>query len=285
MLRLILGPLNRRRSVISILAALGLIAALTLLSEVGGLALWLAYGIGEALHHRHRKVITLAAFVTLYSVATLVILPATAPLFGRVALNCFTDGKHAYAANSPFYCALNRHYVTPEVKQVLEELSDRMAQKHPGSIVSYLDAGFPFGVGIPLLPHLSHSDGRKLDLAFFYKDKDSGRPIPKGGAWFIGYWAFAPAWALQSSEPASPKDGFLRWRFDWLQGAFSSHALDLTRTADLVRFLTQGPASKQVQRVFLEPNLRRHLDLKSAKIGFAGWNAARHDDHLHFQVF
>lgn len=285
MLRLILGPLNNHRSVLGIFTALSLIVALTLLTEVGGLVLWLAYGIGETLHHRHRKIITSVAFITLYSIATLAILPAVAPLFGRVALNCFADGEHAYAANSPLYCVLNRHYVTPKVKRVLEDLSVRMAQKHPGSVVSYLDAGFPLGIGIPLLPHLSHNDGRKLDLAFFYKNKNTGSPIPKGGAWFIGYWAFAPAWALQNTNPASPKDGVLRWRLNWLQWAFIDHELDKTRTTDLVRFLTQGPGTRQVQRLFLEPNLKHHLGLKSAKIGFAGWNAARHDDHLHFQVF
>ncbi len=285
MLRLILGPLNKRRSVISVLAALTLIAALTLLTEVGGLVLWIAYGIGEVFHKRRLKIVTPAVFVVLYSATTLFILPAAAPLFGRVALNCFTDGKHAYAANSPLYCVLNRHYAAPRVKSVLEKLSDRIAHKHPGSIVSYLDAGFPLGIGIPLLPHRSHNDGRKLDLAFFYKDKNSGEPSLKGGAWFMGYWAFAPAWALQNTPPSSPKDGALRWRLEWLQWAFTDHELDKTRTADLVRFLTQGPASQQVQRLFLEPNLKRHLGLKSAKIGFAGWNAARHDDHLHFQVF
>lgn len=285
MLRLVLGPLNRHRSVLGIFTALGLIVVLTLLTEVGGLLLWLAYGIGELLHQRRRKIITPAVFIALYSITTLALLPAAAPLLGRVALNCFEDGKHAYAANSPFYCALNRHYVTPKVKRVLEGLSDRMERKHPGSVVSYLDGGFPLGIGIPLLPHLSHNDGRKLDLAFFYKDKNTGEPARKGGAWFIGYWAFAPAWALLSTDPASPRDGALRWRLGWLQWAFTDQELDETRTADLVRFLTQGPASKPVQRLFLEPNLKHHLGFKSSKIGFAGWNAARHDDHLHFQVF
>ncbi len=288
MLRLILGPLNRRRGVFGILLSLVLITFLTLLSQIGGLVLWLAYGLGETLasrSQRSRSLLTASAFIALYSVTSFLLLPALAPAFGRVALNCFADSQQTYAANSPLYCALNRHYVTPNAKQVLEALSDYMARKHPGTVVSYLDGGFPLDLGIPLLPHLSHNDGRKLDLAFFYKDRTSGKAIPKGGAWFLGYWAFAPAWALPDAGTGSQRDGALRWRMDWLQWLFIDAELDRSRTADMVRFLTRGPVSGQVQRVFLEPYLTRHLKLNSPKIGFAGWNAARHDDHIHFQVF
>ncbi len=293
MLRLLLGPLSRQRGLLSPVLALALILLLTLLTQVGGLVLWLAYGLGELLAGRrqggrsgrgNRGVLTAAAFIALYSLTSLFILPVLAPAYGRVALNCFADSQHPYAANSILYCALNRHYVIPGTKQVLEALSDHMARKHPGTVVSYLDGGFPLPIGIPLIPHLSHNDGRKLDLAFFYKDKTSGKPIPKGGAWFMGYWAFAPSWAQQQADPASPQDGFLRWRFDWLQGTFENYELDRARTADMVRFLVGSSASRQVQRVFLEPYLKPILKLQSGKIGFAGWNAARHDDHLHFQV-
>ncbi|TQV77679.1 hypothetical protein [Denitrobaculum tricleocarpae] len=287
-MQLILGPLSRSRGFFSTGLAVLLIALLTLISQVGGVVLWLAYGLGETLAGRYRRsrgLLTMAAFIAVYSVASFLLLPALAPAFGRIALNCFADSRHAYAANSPLYCILNRHYVTPGTKEVLEALSDHMARKHPGTVVSYLDGGFPLPLGIPLLPHLSHNDGRKLDLAFFYKDKTSGKAMPKGGAWFVGYWAFAPAWDLLNTSPGSQRDGALRWRMNWLQWLFADDELDRTRTADMVRFLTQGPASGQVQRLFLEPYLKPVLKLRSPKIGFAGWNAARHDDHLHFQVY
>ena len=196
-MQLILGPFSRNRGLFSTGFALFLIVLLTLLSQVGGVILWLAYGLGETLaarYRRSRSLVTVAAFVALYSVTSFLLLPALAPAFGRVALNCFADSRHPYAANSPLYCVLNRHYVTPGAKQVLEALSEAMARKHAGTVVSYLDGGFPLPLGIPLLPHLSHNDGRKLDLAFFYQDKTSGKADPKGGAWFLGYWAFAPAW-------------------------------------------------------------------------------------------
>jgi hypothetical protein len=43
--------------------------------------------------------------------------------------------------------------------------------RFPGTVVSYLDAGFPFINKFPFVPHLSHNDGKKLDLAFYYIDK------------------------------------------------------------------------------------------------------------------
>ena len=70
---------------------------------------------------------------------------------------------------SAAYCALNRHYVAPELKKVLFDLSAQMDREYPGTTTLILDANFPFISGFPLLPHLSHSDGQKVDLAFFYQ--------------------------------------------------------------------------------------------------------------------
>ena len=51
-----------------------------------------------------------------------------------------------------------------------------------------LDGNFPFITGFPLLPHLSHDDGEKVDLAFYYAD-DTGylRGATRAP---IGYFAF-----------------------------------------------------------------------------------------------
>lgn len=288
MTALLLGPLSGRRSATAVALGLLLVALLTLLTQIGGLLLWLAYGIGALLsrqRQRPSKWPTAVAFALLYSLSTLFVVPMTAPFFGRVALNCISDGRHPYEANSLFYCALNRHYATPRLKGVIEETSAEMSRMHRGSVIGYLDAGFPFDVGLPMLPHLSHHDGRKLDLAFFYKGGPEKQPVPKAGLWFLGYWAFAPAWKLPYADRGSPNDGFLRWRFDRLQGLFEDYELDRERTGDLIRLLGSGPASKDVRRIFLEPYLKGPLGLTGGKVRFAGWNAARHDDHIHFEVF
>lgn len=53
---------------------------------------------------------------------------------------------------------------------LLAGLSREMAHTFPGTVTLYLDANFPFFDGFPLLPHLSHVDGRKRDIAYYYAD-------------------------------------------------------------------------------------------------------------------
>lgn len=63
------------------------------------------------------------------------------------------------------FCALNRHYVAPELRQTMLDFATQLNALLPDTITLTRDADFPFGTGIPLLPHLSHDDERKLDLA------------------------------------------------------------------------------------------------------------------------
>ena len=58
-----------------------------------------------------------------------------------------------------------RNFVVPELRAVAEGAADRLADEYPGTVTLALDGGFPFA-GLPLLRHLSHDDGEKLDLAF-----------------------------------------------------------------------------------------------------------------------
>ncbi len=118
---------------------------LTILTQLGGIA----YLIGLAA--RRPWIVGVLAYVAFSLAAVLV-----APQFGRVALACFT-GEPRVA--SPLTCALNRHYATPKAFEVVSELGAAV----PGTLI--LDANFPFWDGFPLLPHLSHDDGRKIDIA------------------------------------------------------------------------------------------------------------------------
>ena len=130
-----------------------LVLILTVLTQLGGIA-WL---IG--LLTRRRLLGFAVAYAALSLGATVI-----APAFGRVALSCFSSGP--LQVQSLMYCALNRQYVTPEMAQVLDDLADDMEAAHPGTVTQVLDANFPFVTGFPLLPHLSHHDGRKADIAF-----------------------------------------------------------------------------------------------------------------------
>lgn len=233
---------------------------LTGLTQIGGGVLILTLVAARFL--RLGKVHALAFFCVLYAGATILVVPALAPLFGRVPLACAAE---KYQPQSLFYCATNRHYVTPAVKAALRRIAARVDAAFPGTRISYLDAGFPFGF-MPMPPHLSHGDGRKLDLALFYQGNTAG------GVWAIGYWAFP-------SDSASPcaKDGFFRWHMAWLQLWLPPHKLDAARTRTLVlAILAEAP-----HRIFLEPHLMETLQLADSRIMFAGCHAARHDDHVH----
>lgn len=286
MRNLLLGPISQVRSS-HLFFIIILVIILTLVTEVGGFLLWIAFGITAIIRHFRkvpRGVLTTAIFILLYSICSTFLLPTLAPIFGKVPLNCFSNPTHPYEANSPLFCALNRHYVNPGLKKVLEELSVHMASEYPNTTVSYLDANFPLLNSVPLLPHLSHNDGKKLDLAFFYQRKKDNKPIAKGGAWFLGYFAFSPAWSEDIGHIANSNNGIFRWNVRWLQSFFKELDLDNERTSELVRYLCNDEAAKQVQRVFIEPYLKKTLNVHSDKIRFAGRHAARHDDHVHIQI-
>lgn len=112
--------------------------------------------------------------MTLYFLTTFLIVPAIAKPFGRVPLP-MTETNHLQPLNILTYF-LNRHYVRPELKQTAFEVANQMNKKFPGTITNYLDANFPFNDKFPLIPHLSHNDGKKLDLSFCYRDAKTNEP-------------------------------------------------------------------------------------------------------------
>lgn len=220
---------------------------LTLLTQIGGLA-WLF-----ALMARRRLVVFGLTYVALSVGATL-----PAPQFGRVALPCI-GGAPPLA--SPMYCALNRHYVSPQMKDVLSDL----ARAVPGTRV--LDANFPFFDGFPLLPHLSHDDGDKADVALYHAG-----PLPSP----LGYFAFEDGPSDCPDQWAS-----LRWNMSWLRPLWRDTPLDEAATAQAVRHLSSDP---RVGKIFLEPHLVERLGVAHPKVRFQGCRAARHDDHIHLQL-
>ncbi|MCV6594646.1 MAG: hypothetical protein OIF48_16975 [Silicimonas sp.] len=237
-----------------------IILALTLLTQIGGL-IWLA-----ALILFRRRTTRLAGFLALYAGASLAA-QQIAPLAGRTALPCTGDS----AVRAPlFYCALNRTYVTPELATLLGQLAAHMEREHPGIPVTVLDGGFPFLTGFPLLPHLSHDDGEKVDLAFWYEGGGLRSPI--------GYWAF-------EDGPAAcpdPADLTLRWDMHWFQPFTRDLPLDKARMTTALRWLnTNLPASG---KILVEPHLASALGVSGDKIRFQGCRAARHDDHIHIQL-
>lgn len=65
---------------------------------------------------------------------------------------------------------LNRNYVKPK----LNDLLSNTAKKLNGTNITihYLDANFPFINKFPLLPHLSHNNGKKIDISLVYETQN-----------------------------------------------------------------------------------------------------------------
>lgn len=113
------------------------------------------------------------SFFISYPLATVFVVPFLAEINGRTALPWTKSGNlipHNYM--TPF---LNRHYVVSALRIELVNTSNEINATNGKLKISYLDANFPFVDGFPVLPHLSHDDGRKVDLSFFYtKEKEEG---------------------------------------------------------------------------------------------------------------
>ncbi len=240
---------------------LTLFVFLTLLTQLGGLA-WLL-----ALFFKKRALVFLIAYSTM-AISSL----AVAPMLGREPISCISDTP--LKMQSLMYCAMNRQYVTPELKGVLLDFSENMQNEFPGTTTLVLDANFPFISGFPLLPHLSHNDGRKADLAFFYENQ--GRYLPGVTKSPIGYFAF------EDGPSNCPNNTItLRWNMAFLQEFWPDYHLEPRRMTAALGLLNDDT---RVGKVFLEPHLKSSFAKSSSKIRFQGCRAARHDDHIHIQL-
>jgi len=255
---------------------------LTILTQVGGLV-WLLTVMLRWRFSGGGRATFLIVFVALYAAATLAA-QQLAPLAGRVALPCFPASDATLSVRSPLFCALNRNYVTPDMAGAAQAYADHMAEAFPGTKTLALDANFPFLAGFPLLPHLSHDDGRKLDLAFYYKD-DAGRFRNGETRSPVGYFAFQQP-HTGSPQPCAARRRLLtlRWDMDWLQSVFPAWQLEETRMREALRWLSNDGAALGIGKIFVEPHVAARLGVSSDRIRFQGCRAARHDDHIHIQL-
>jgi hypothetical protein len=234
---------------------------LTALTQIGGV-MWLQSRLFQ------RKFL---AFILLYTAASVSAI-YVAPLIGRTALSCRSDGT--LAVRSWFYCATNRTYVTTELRDVLQDLANGVDERFPNAQTVVLDGNFPFLDGFPLLPHLSHDDGQKVDIGFYYRDDNKYLRGQTRSP--IGYFAFEAG-----VEACPPRWLTLRWDLTWLQPLWRPLELDEDRTKFALLWLAQDP---RVGKVFVEPHLKDRLEAFGGKIRFQGCRAARHDDHIHIQL-
>lgn len=254
----------------------GAIVVLTALTEIGGVVLLVVIAAARLL--RLSRLAVAVLFVGAYASTTILAVPPLAALGGRVPLPCTGEPLRAL----PILCALNRHYVDANLHRLATALAADVAARFPGSVTVALDASFPLFDGVPLLPHLSHDDGKKLDLGYFYAD-GAGTYLAGSTRSPIGYWAFEEPTATEETDCpwAWPS---ARWDMPLLQPLFPNVVLEPERTRFALNWLFDKGPSMGLQRVFLEPYLAKRLGVASPFLGFQGCRAARHDDHIHLQI-
>jgi hypothetical protein len=188
-------------------------------------------------------------FLALYVVTIFAIVPFLAPFFGREKI------KHTKLIKPTNYMTvfLNRNYVVHEINSV------------------------------PLLPHLSHNDGRKLDLSLVYETPEGEISTKQKSR--SGYGVF--------EEPKSGEfDQIIKCKInDYYLYDYSKHltfgrkneelGFSLNGTKALIKSLIRQP---QLEKLFIEPHLKARLNLLHDKVRYHGCRAVRHDDHIHFQV-
>ncbi len=217
-------------------------------------------------------VLTLAACEKAPAPKTLPNLRESAPPSpaGLAPLPC--DAKGSLYPLHQRYCRDDLNFVTPAALKVLTSAAKKLA----GPRIGYMDASWPSGVK-PMPPHYSHGDGRQVDLALFYEDRQ-GRPLDRSPV--AGYGAYEPP--RRESERACP--GGARGKQERPDPPRDRNwRLDEARTKALVSALIAYPA---VRRVFIEPHLKTRLGFAGeGKVRFAGCGAARHDDHIHVDFY
>lgn len=258
---------------------------LTAFSQIGGIlfliSLWIRKAIFRKKPSRRKRTLQLTiVFLLVYPIGSFLLLPPLASLTSdRVPLPVFSE---ELAPLNMFTAILNRHYVHPDMKVVMEKLGSDMREQFPGHQVLYLDAGFPLIDGFPLPPHLSHDDGTKVDIAFSYTDKRSGQFTASAPSW-IGYGGCEIPRNGEWDQPAICEEAG-HHQYSFLMNLPGSGNEDLTLDQQRTVYMIETLAAEQkIRKMFLEPHLKSRWGLGSSKIRYHGCQAVRHDDHLHIQ--
>lgn len=251
---------------------------ITIITQIGGVIYLISVYLINNNRTRYRLKRALV-FTILYLFSTLLIVPKIAPLFGREKIN---DNQNL---SSHFFITklFNRNYVKPQLNSTLRELSQKIKAHNSELKIIYLDANFPFFDGFPLLPHLSHNDGKKIDISFVYENENGKATNLKPS--ISGYGVFEKPKENEFNQTEYCKEkGF--WQYDFTKhftfGSINDGLKFSEKTTEL--FVLEILKHKNVNKIFIEPHLKRRLKLYHNKIRFHGCNAVRHDDHIHLQI-
>ena len=249
----------------------------TILTQIGGVIYIISLLLISRKKTKYRIKRTFL-FTLLYLISTFFIVPKVALIFGRTKI----EDNHKIKAHNYFTKICNRDYVTTKMHVVLTDISLKFHQELPEIKLIYLDANFPFFDGFPLLPHLSHNDGKKIDLSFIYEDENGKTNLKPSRS---GYGIFEATLKSGINQTQVCKQNG-SWQYDFtkhLTFGIQSKNLKFSEsgTKKIINKITEN---KEVSKIFIEPHLKARLHLKNSKIRFQGCRAVRHDDHIHFQI-
>lgn len=266
------------KQILLFLGHLLLFSLLTIITQIGGIVYVLSLIIFPywKKDFRFKKS---AIFFGIYLGATFLVVPLLAPLFGREKV------KHSEFIRPTNYATvlLNRNYVRPKMNALLDNtLKDLQAKQLP-IYINYLDANFPFWDKFPLLPHLSHNDGKKLDISLVFED-EQGRISPRQKS-FSGYGVYeGPGNREYDQTKACKAKGYFQYDHSkYMSFGHINKSLSFSQkgTEALIRSILK---QADLGKIFLEPHLKTRLGLKHKKVRFHGCRAVRHDDHIHIQL-
>ncbi|OEI80346.1 hypothetical protein AST99_10025 [Formosa algae] len=264
------------KTVLKTLFTLTLFIILTITTQIGGVLYVLSICIAKRLKVQ-LKYNTLIAFIVLYLMSTLIIVPAVAPLFGRETVTHTAGIK----PTNFMTVLLNRNYVRPELNKLLTKTA--RALEGTDIKIRYLDANFPFINAFPLLPHLSHNDGKKIDLSLIYETPNGN--ITQTQKSVSGYGVFeAPKPNEYNQVETCLNSGYFQYDYPkyLTLGKINSDLIFSERgTKLLIETLLRRPG---LGKLFIEPHLKHRMHLKNDKIRYHGCGAVRHDDHIHIQL-
>nr|WP_321406638.1 hypothetical protein [uncultured Carboxylicivirga sp.] len=255
-----------------------LFGLLTILTQIGGFvylaSLFIAKKIKKKVWYK-----TSGVFILTYTVFTFLFVPFFASLNGRQRV---ISNANVEAVNL-LTVWLNRNYVAVDMNKCISEISLELNKLNPDIKLRYLDACFPFFDGFPLLPHLSHNDGKKIDFSLVYED-ESGKIINKSKS-NSGYGVFEdPKTNEYNQANVCLKQGYFKYDFPkYLTLGQKNADLHFSEkgTSDLMQVIL---LNKGIEKVFIEPHLKSRLGIIDSRVRFQGCKSVRHDDHIHIQI-
>lgn len=262
--------------IVKILFKCILFVFLTILTQIGGIVYILSLYLAKK-WKSNLKFKSILTFITLYLCLTFFVIPLIAPIFGREKV------KHSNKIKPTNYMTviLNRNYVRPELNLVLAQTEKEL--KATTIQIHYLDANFPFINKFPLPPHLSHNDGKKIDLSLIYKTATG--EISTQQKSISGYGVFESPTSNEFDQINSClKRGHFQYDYSKYVTFGTIHKELVFSEKGTKKLIKSILKNASLGKLFIEPHLKQRLHLTHKKIRYHGCQAVRHDDHIHIQL-